>query len=158
VSLFALPILLLARAGGRLADRAPRRRLVPAALLLVGACAASYPFLRPLAVILAVGVVEAVATVILEPSLFSVIGDSAPAHVRGHAMGVGGLSQFAGMAFGSGVLGSLYGFGEGLPFWVGAGILAAAALLCATALPERRAAGERVEPPPTLPLREREAV
>jgi MFS family permease len=158
VSLFALPILLLARAGGRLADRVPRRRLVPAALLLVGVCAASYPFLRPLAVILAVGVVEAVATVILEPSLFAVIGDSAPERVRGRAMGVGGLSQFAGMAFGSGVLGSLYGVGEGLPFWVGAGILAAAALLCATALPERRAADARVEPPPTLPLREREAV
>ena len=107
VSLFALPILLLARAGGRLADRADRRKLVTAGMLVVAACAATYPFLRILAVILVVGAIEAVATVILEPSLFAVIGDSTPETLRGRAMGIGGLYQFSGMAFGAAVLGSL---------------------------------------------------
>src|ERR1700722_4719241 len=72
VSLFALPILLLARAGGRLADRVDRRKLVTAGMLVVALCATAYPFLRILAVILVIGAVEAVATVILGPSLFAV--------------------------------------------------------------------------------------
>src|ERR1019366_2231957 len=88
VSLFALPILVLARSGGRLADRADRRKLVTAGLVVVAACAATYPFLQILAVILTVGAIEAVATVILEPSLFAVIGDSTPEAVRGRAMGI----------------------------------------------------------------------
>src|SRR4029077_4038740 len=52
VSLFALPILVLARSGGRLADRADRRKLVTAGLVVVAACAATYPVLQVLAVIL----------------------------------------------------------------------------------------------------------
>ena len=55
ISLFALPILLLARAAGRLADRADLRRLVPPSFLVVAACCAAYPFLRSLIPIGALG-------------------------------------------------------------------------------------------------------
>lgn len=156
VSIFALPILLLARAGGRLADRADRRKLVTAGLLAVAACAATYPFLRLLAVILVVGAIEAVATVILEPSLFAVIGDSTPAALRGRAMGLGGLYQFSGMAFGAAVLGSLYGLNAGLPFWGGSGILLFGALVCALGLPRRPMIASHVIQPAAFPVLERE--
>jgi MFS transporter, DHA1 family, multidrug resistance protein len=156
VSLFALPILVLARAGGRLADRADRRRLVTTGMLVVAACAATYPFLRILAVILIVGAIEAVATVILEPSLFAVIGDSTPESLRGRAMGIGGLYQFSGMAFGAAVLGSLYGVNVGLPFWVGSGVLLCGALVCATWLPRRPVVVARVVQPVAFPVLERE--
>jgi MFS family permease len=146
VSLFALPILLLARAGGRLADRVDRRKLVTAGMLVVAACASTYPFLHLLAVILVVGAIEAVATVILEPSLFAVIGDSTPEHLRGRAMGIGGLYQFSGMAFGAAILGSLYGVNAGLPFWCGSGILLGGALVCAAWLPSRPSHGVASRP------------
>jgi MFS transporter, DHA1 family, multidrug resistance protein len=156
VSLFALPILLLARAGGRLADRADRRKLVTAGMLVVAACAATYPFLQFLAVILVVGAIEAVATVILEPSLFAVVGDSTPAALRGRAMGLGGLYQFSGMAFGAAVLGSLYGLNAGLPFWGGSGILLCGALVCALWLPGHAAVASHVIQPAAFPVLERE--
>ena len=156
VSIFALPILVLARAGGRLADRADRRKLVTAGLLVVAACAATYPFLRLLAVILVVGAIEAVATVILEPSLFAVIGDSTPDALRGRAMGLGGLYQFSGMAFGAAVLGSLYGLNAGLPFWGGSGILLCGALVCALGLPRRPMVASHVIQPAAFPVLERE--
>src|SRR6202035_5839376 len=147
VSLFALPILVLARAGGRLADRSDRRRLGAAGLIVVAVCASIYPFLQALAVILTVGTIEAVATVILEPSLFAVIGDSTPESVRGRAMGIGGLYQFSGMAFGAAVLGSLYGVNSGLPFWCGGGILLGGALVCASWLPGRPPLSSHVPQP-----------
>jgi DHA1 family multidrug resistance protein-like MFS transporter len=156
VSLFAVPILLLARSGGRLADRADRRKLVTAGLMVVAACAATYPFLRLLAVILVIGAIEAIATVILEPSLFAVIGDSTPAQLRGRAMGLGGLYQFSGMAFGAAVLGSLYGVNQGLPFWGGAVILLGGALVCALWLPGRTAVGSHVAQPVAFAVLERE--
>jgi MFS transporter, DHA1 family, multidrug resistance protein len=156
VSLFALPILLLARAGGRLADRVDRRKLVTAGMLVVALCATTYPFLRILAVILVIGAIEAVATVILEPSLFAVIGDSTPETLRGRAMGIGGLYQFSGMAFGAAVLGSLYGVNAGLPFWCGAGILLCGALVCAAWLPGRPSPASHVVQPAAFPVLERE--
>jgi MFS family permease len=151
-----LPILLLARAGGRLADRADRRKLVTAGMLVVAACAATYPLLRILAVILAIGAIEAVATVILEPSLFAVIGDSTPETLRGRTMGIGGLYQFSGMAFGAAVLGSLSGVNAGLPFWGGSGILLAGALVCALWLPGRPQVLSHVVQPAAFPVLERE--
>lgn len=156
VSLFALPILVLARSGGRLADRADRRKLVTAGLVVVAACAATYPLLQVLAVILTVGTIEAVATVILEPSLFAVIGDSTPDGVRGRAMGLGGLYQFGGMAFGAAVLGSLYGVNTGLPFWCGCAILLGGALVCAAWLPGRPPTSSHRPQPAAFQIFERE--
>ncbi|MBV9525472.1 MAG: MFS transporter [Candidatus Dormibacteraeota bacterium] len=159
ISLFAVPILLLARRGGRIADRVDRRRLVPAAMLATAACAASYPFLRPLSVILTVGTLEAVAFVFLEPSLYAVIGDSAPEDSRGAAMGAGGFFQFGGSAFGAAVLGALYGFGEGIPFWGASVMLMLGALVCAVGLPRRVALPlAAADVPVPLPMREGEPV
>jgi hypothetical protein len=58
-------------------------------------------------------------------------------------MGIGGLFEFGGSAFGAAVLGTLYGFGEGMAFWGAAGGLFLAAILCALALPPRPPAGVR---------------
>jgi MFS transporter, DHA1 family, multidrug resistance protein len=160
ISLFAVPILLLASPGGKFSDRVDRRWLIPTAMVLTAACGSSYPFLRALPVILGVGTVEALAFVVLEPSLFAIIGDNAPEHERGHAMGIGGFALFGGSAFGAAVLGSLYGVREGLPFWGGSAALVLTALVCALALPRRRAGSRpaRAEPLPPLPMREGEPV
>ncbi len=147
ISLFAIPILLLARPGGRLSDRSNRRWLMVASFVVTGACAATYPVLRSLGVIVAVGTVEACAFVLIEPTLFAVIGDSSPESQRGTAMGIGGLFQFGGSALGAAVLGSLYGVGEGIAFWGAAGTLFVAALLCGLALPARHAPVKSAELP-----------
>lgn len=158
ISLFALPILFLARPAGWRADRADLRRLVPSSFLVVAACCASYPFLRTLVPILLVGEVEAAGIVFAEPSLYAAIGSSAAEHERGRALGVGGSFQFAGTGFGAAVLGSLYGLNTGVPFWAGAGFMVAGAVVCAVGLPRRgtAVAGEVVPPQPTV--REREVV
>jgi len=161
ISLFAIPVLGLARIGGRISDRVDRRLLVPSAMLGVALCAFSYPLLRALGAILAVGTLEAVAYVFLEPSLFATIGDHAPEHERGRMMGVGGLFMFAGSAFGSAVLGSLYGVDHRLPFWSSSGVLLLAAALCLALLPRRAPQGQRSTeplPPTAVPYREGEPV
>jgi MFS family permease len=137
ISLFAVPLLILARPGGRLADRSNRRWLMVASFAVSGGCAALYPALRSLGLIIALGTVEACAYVLIEPTMFAVISDSSNPQDRGRAMGIGGLFQFGGMAFGALVLGALYGVGEGISFWGAAGVLVAAAVLCAFALPPR---------------------
>ncbi len=137
ISLFAVPLLILAQPGGRLADRSNRRWLMVASFAVSGGCAAIYPALRSLGWIIGLGVVEACAYVLVEPTMFAVIGDSSSVEERGRAMGIGGLFQFGGMAFGALVLGALYGVGEGISFWGAAGVLVAAAALCAVALPPR---------------------
>lgn len=153
ISLFALPILVLAAPGGRLADRANRRVLMMLSFGGAGACAAIYPWLRSLPAILAVGAVEACAVLLVEPTLFAVIGDSTTAAQRGRAMGLGGLFQFGGSALGALVLGSVYALGE-LPAFAGAAAcLFAAALLCGLALPARPLDGRpRAVPEVGLPF------
>ena len=159
ISLFAIPILALARTGGRLADRFERRWLVGPALLTVATTAATYPFFRNLAVILVVGTVEAIAVVVIEPSLFAVIGDTAPEDARGRAMGVGGMFEASGLTLGAAALGSLYGITEGLPFWGGSATLVAAAVLCMAALPSRPALPVATQLAPEMfPVREKEVV
>jgi len=159
ISLFAVPILLLARPAGRLVDRVDRRALVTPAFVTIAATAASYPFMRALPVILIVGTVEAVAMVAIEPSLFAVIGDTASEDVRGRAMGVGGFFEFSGLTFGAAALGSLYGVAEGLPFWGGSTLLVGAALVCALGLPSpEMRVPRRQRAPETFPIREKEVV
>jgi MFS family permease len=145
ISFFAVPILLLTSRGGRLSDRADRRLLVPAALCVVAACASTYPWLRNIFPILAVGTVESLAVMVVEPSLFAVISESTTASLRGRAMGVGGLFEAGGGAFGAGVLGALYGIAEPLPFLGGATVCLLAAGVCARAPPRRRPAGASPE-------------
>ena len=137
ISLFAVPILILARPGGRLAGRSNRRRLMVASFTVSAACAALYPTLRSLAPIIVLGTVEACAFVLIEPTLFAVMGDSSREAERGRTMGIGGLFEFGGSAMGAAVLGALYGVGEGISFWGAAATLLAAAVLCALALPPR---------------------
>lgn len=158
ISLFAIPILLLARRAGRAADRFERRTLVPAAFLVVAGCAASYPFLDVLLPIQLVGELEASATVFLEPSLFAVIGATAGEHERGRAMGVGGLFQFAGTGVGAALLGALYGVAPAIPFWGGSAVVVAGAIICGIWLPARAAIAPLPAPEPQPTVREREAV
>jgi len=141
ISLFAVPILLLAGRAGSLSDRANRRALVPAALVVGAACAATYPLLRSIYPILLVGTVEAVAWVVVEPTLYAVVGDSAAPAIRGRAMGLCGFFEAGGGALGAGVLGTLYGIAAPLPFLGGACLCLLAAAACAGGLPARRVAG-----------------
>lgn len=137
ITLFALPMLLLATPAGRLADRADRRVILGTALAVVSVCAATYPLLHSIAVILALGTVEAAAFVLVEPSLYATLSEAASADGRGRMMGTGGLFQFGGSALGASVLGALYGVREGIPFWAGGAALLVMAVLCAVAIPPR---------------------
>jgi DHA1 family multidrug resistance protein-like MFS transporter len=143
ISVFAVPILLLAGIAGSLSDRSNRRILVPAGLAVVAACAVTYPLLRNIYPILAVGLAEASAFVVLEPTLFAIISEWAPPSLRGRAMGIGGFFYGGGSAIGAGVLGALYGLGEALPFLAGAAGCVLAAVVCGCALPRRPLHPER---------------
>jgi MFS family permease len=138
ISLFAVPILLLAGRVGRLGDRLNRRALITAALSTVAACALSYPELRNIFPIMAVGMVEASAVVVIEPTLYAIVSEAAQERIRGRALGFAGFFEAGGGALGAGVLGSLYGVGERLPFLGGAAGCLAAATLCAFSLPAHR--------------------
>jgi MFS family permease len=85
-----------------------------------------------------------------------VIGDSTPDAVRGRAMGLGGLYQFSGMAFGAAVLGSLYGVNTGLPFWCGCAVLLGGAMVCAACLPGRPPISSHQPQPAAFQILERE--
>ena len=155
ISVFAIPILLLARPGGRLADRANRRVLMVVSFCVVAACCSLYPFLRAIGPILLLGSLEACAFVLIEPTMFAIIGDSSPPHQRGRTMGIGGLFEFGGSALGAAVLGSLYGVAEGIPFRGAAAVLVGAGVLCALTLPARppaRPSRSRTEAPVMAPL------
>lgn len=138
ISIFALPILLLAQQAGRYSDRSNRRLLVAGAFAVVALAASIYPELRSLPIILGVGTVEALAFMLIEPSLFALMSECTSPDVRGRAMGVGGFFQFGGAAFGAGVLGSMYGIAEGLPFWCGAGCCLVAATVLLIGLPRQK--------------------
>jgi len=140
ISVFAVPVLVLAGWAGRLSDRANRRLLVPAGFAVVAACAATYPELRNILPIVLVGTVEAIGCVVLEPTLYAVISEAASPEHRGRALGVGGFLEAGGGALGAGVLGSLYGVAEPLPFLGGACACLLAALACALGLPAHRRA------------------
>jgi MFS family permease len=115
----------------------------------MGWCAVSYPAMRDLLPILSVGTIEAISIVVIEPTIFAVISEGAPPEVRGRAMGIGGLFQFGGSGVGAGLLGAGYGLGEPVPFIAGGALCIAAALLCATMLPQRRAGPEPAAAPLT---------
>lgn len=138
ITLFAIPMLVLATPGGRLADRGDRRVVLGICFAVTAMTCATYPFLHSIPVIIGVGFIEAIGFVMCEPSLYATIGDSAPAEARGRAMGIGGTAQLGGSAFGAAALGSLYGLREGLPFWCASAVLVSAAVLCALALPPGR--------------------
>ncbi|TMC49790.1 MAG: MFS transporter [Chloroflexi bacterium] len=140
ISVFGIPMLFLSTPGGRLADRADRRLILGVDLAVAGVCAFIYPALYSLTLILALGVVEAVATVMTEPTLYATVGDAAPESARGRAMGTAGVTAFAGSTVGAAVLGSLYGLRAWVPFWVAGWVLVGAAACCALAVPARRSA------------------
>jgi DHA1 family multidrug resistance protein-like MFS transporter len=139
ISVYAVPVLLLAGVAGRLSDRSNRRRLVPAAFAAVACCAASYPLLRNIVPILAVGIAEASAVVVIEPCLLAFVSEWAVPELRGRAMGLVGFTEAAGGAIGAGVLGTLYGIAEPIPFLGNATACVTAAVLCAILLPAGRA-------------------
>lgn len=144
VTLYAVPLLLLSRRGGRLADRGHRRLLLAANFGVASLTVLSYPFLRSLTPILLIGLVEAVSWVATEPILYAVITDSTPAGVRGRAMAAGGMAEFAGSALGALGLGATWGLGEGIPFWSSSGVLVVAGTICVLMVPARRAGATRV--------------
>ena len=149
ISLFAVPVLGLAGRAGRLSDHADRRALVAGGLAVVAACAVTYPLLRSLYWILAVGTVEAVGFIAIEPTLYGLISEAAAPPMRGRAMGIGGFFSAGGGALGAGLLGALYGVAEPIPFLAGAAGCLLAASVCAVALPRGPAAGR---PPELAPL------
>jgi len=145
LALYALPLAFLSVWGGPLIDRLRPRMLLGCSFLATGACAATYPALHLLAVILIVNALEAAATVAIQPGLYAAITRSARPGATGRALGVAGAFEGGGGAVGATALGALYGVSAGLPFWVSGVILGCVGIACAIATP--KLSGEAGAPP-----------
>ncbi len=108
---------------GKLARRFGERRLLSTGTCLAGLCLFAIPFvgmLKIFALLMAVSVLLAVGTGITNPSLSSLLSQSAARNEQGTTLGIGQSLGGLGRVFGPAMAGSLFQIYHGLPFWVGA--------------------------------------
>lgn len=139
-TLFALPYAVLSVPAGRLAQRLDRRLLTVGALLSSAGFCLLYPFLHDVALLVGLGVAEAVGAVVGGPPAVLVLSEAVPAARQGAAQGVAETARTATTAVAAAASGILFGIGPVLPFAVGA--IASAAVAGAVwwlwrAVPER---------------------
>lgn len=115
-TLFCVPFVVVTPIAGHLADRFDRARLTVVSLgstvLLVGI----YPFIGSLAVIIALGVLEAAGTAIAFPAAQALLADSVPTAAVGRAQGMFTASQTAATAIAAAGGGVLFAVGPAVPF------------------------------------------
>lgn len=130
-TLFAIPFAAFSPVAGALVDRLDRRRLVIAAMVVSSGFAALYPFLPSVALLMGLGVAEAIGVAIAYPAAQSLLTQTAAPAALGRAQGLFTTAQTAAIAVAAGVSGVLFGQSRWLPF-----VAAAAAGLALTlALP-----------------------
>lgn len=111
---------------GKLAKRFGERRLVTLGTMLVGICLLLIPFVGMTGVfafLLFNSAFMAIGTGITNPSLMSLLSQSAERGERGSTLGLGQSFSALGRVLGPAVAGTLFQFSKGLPFWVGAGLM-----------------------------------
>lgn len=115
-TLFAIPFAAMSLPAGWLVDHLDRRHLT-----LIGLCgsagfAALYPFLHNVALLVALGSVEAIAVALATPAQSAQLAQSVPPHELGRAQGAVSSAQTAATAVAAAVAGALFSFGAWLPF------------------------------------------
>ncbi len=121
-TMFALPLALMSRPGGWLADRLDRRLLVVVSLVVsIGFCVA-YPFIDSLPALLVLGAVEAVGFAVGLPASQSLLTQRVPDHEQGQAQGLFGTSETGAITLSAAAGGALFGMDPAAPFLTAAGL------------------------------------
>jgi len=131
LSLYALPFVIAAPAGGRLADRVGPVRSVTIGMLIVVPATAMYGLLAAPLLILAIALVEAVGNAMAVPGAQTAMARSCPRDRLTAGQGLSGAVSMIGAGVAAAVAPSIYGaFG---PAWLFCGAGALMALLVGTA-------------------------
>ncbi len=123
--------MLLARFGGRLADRANRRFVALAGLLSGASFLALYPHIHNNNLILVLGSFESIGASLSLPSVSSLMSQGAVNRELGRRQGLYTMTNTAALAIGAGVSGFLFAINSALPF---AAIAVASGLLTTSTL------------------------
>jgi MFS family permease len=115
-TLFALPFVLMARPGGWLADHLDRRRLVIGTVSVSLACCGTYPFVKPLALLIGLATFEALAIAVAMPAVQSLLSQASSQARLGRSQGLFSTSETATTALAAGVSGTLFAMATWLPF------------------------------------------
>lgn len=115
-TLFCVPFVVVTPIAGHLADRFDRARLTTVSLASTVILVGVYPFIGSLAVIIGLGVLEAVGTAIAFPAAQALLADSVPTAAIGRAQGMFTASQTAATAIAAAAGGALFAVGPAVPF------------------------------------------
>lgn len=129
-TLFALPFALFSPIAGRLADRLDRRWLAGASAVAWSGFALVYPFLTSVALLVALGALEAIGVAIAIPAAQSLLTQTATPQTLGRAQGFFTTAETASIAAAAAVSGALFGIARWIPFSAAAvtGVLLVGAL------------------------------
>ncbi len=119
-TLFALPFAVMSLPAGWLVDHFDRRYLVAIAMTGSACFAATYPFLPNVAILIALGSVEASLVALGAPAESAQLAQSVPDSEFGRAQGAAASAQTAATAIAAGVAGTLFAIHPWLPFVGGA--------------------------------------
>ena len=154
-TLFAIPFVVMSRPAGWLADHFDRR------VLAIGATSASiffcalYPFIHDVALLLALGAVEAVGTAVALPATQSLLAQSSRMEEVGRVQGLFSTSETAAVAVSAAVGGYLFGRAPWAPFVgaaAGASLLVACLPIVWAPVPGRGGRSQRTEDLLLVPL------
>lgn len=110
---------------GKLTRRFGERRVLTSGLILVSISLAAIPMVAgfPFWMMLMVGVVLAIGSGLVNPSLLSLLSQSTGADDQGEVLGLGQSLSALGRVLGPGVAGLFFTWGSGIPFYVSAAIV-----------------------------------
>jgi MFS family permease len=115
-TLFSVPFVVMARAGGWMADHADRRVLAIGGLTTSALLCASYPFIHNVALLVALGAVEGTGVALSLPAAQSLLAQWTPAEDAGRVQGLFTTSETAATALGAVLGGVLFGVALWAPF------------------------------------------
>jgi MFS transporter, DHA1 family, multidrug resistance protein len=128
-TLFAVPFVVMSRPAGWLADHFDRRVLAVGATSVSIFFCALYPFIHQVALLLALGAVEAIGTAIALPATQSLLAQSSHVDEVGRVQGLFSTSETAAVAVSAAIGGFLFARADWMPF-VAASIAAAMLVAC----------------------------
>lgn len=130
-TLFAIPFAVFSPVAGWLVDHLDRRRLAIIALVASSAFAATYPFVPRVAVLMLLGVIEAIGVAVAFPAAQSLLTQSTRPESLGRAQGLFATAETAAIAVAAAASGAMFGVARWLPFVTAS----AAGLVLTAALP-----------------------
>lgn len=120
ITVFAVPLLVLAPLAGRLGDRYGRRVPAVVGTLLVGVIAGLYPLMPGIPWVFALGVVEGIMFAFIDANLYALIAAAAPEGMESRAQAVAGVVGIAGTMVAPALAAFLWNRDYHLAFYSGA--------------------------------------